>query len=68
MPSGNTPSGLGACDSGVVETLRIRMTLTTGIPEERCQRVDLGHAGHRAIDSWRCAGRDQMTNESNPEQ
>jgi len=44
------------------------MTLTTGIPEERCRRVDLGHAGHRAIDSWRWAGREQMTNESNPEQ
>ena len=61
------PSGLGACDGGV-ETPRIRMTLTTGLPVERCQRVDLGHAGHRAIDSWRWAGREQMTNESNPEQ
>jgi hypothetical protein len=50
VPSGNTPSGLGAFD-GVVETPRILVTLTTGIPEERCQRVDLGHAGHRAIDS-----------------
>ncbi len=61
------PSGLGACD-GVVETPRILVTLTTGLPVERCQRVDLGHAGHRAIDSWRWAGREQMTNESNPEQ
>jgi hypothetical protein len=67
VPSGNTPSGLGAFD-GVVETPRILMTLTTGLPVERCQRVDLGHAGHRTIDSWRWAGRDQMTNESNPEQ
>ena len=67
VASGNILSPLGTFD-GVVETLRIRMTLTSGIPEERCQRVDLGHAGHRAIDSWRCAGRDQMTNESNPEQ
>jgi hypothetical protein len=44
------------------------MTLTAGIPEERCRRVALGHAGHRAIDSWRWVGRDQKTNESNPEQ
>jgi hypothetical protein len=44
------------------------MTLTTGLPVERCQRVDLGHAGHQAIDSLRCAGREQMTNESDPEQ
>jgi hypothetical protein len=44
------------------------MSLKSGIPEERCRRVDLGHAGHRAIDSWRWAVRDQMTNETNPEQ
>jgi hypothetical protein len=66
VASGNIPSELGAFDG--VETLRIQMTLTTGIPEEHCRRVDLGHAGHRAIDSWRWAGREQMTNESNPEQ
>ena len=66
MASGDIPSGLGAFDG--VETPRIQMTLTTGIPEERCQRVDLGHAGHRAIDRRGWAGRDQMTNESNPEQ
>jgi hypothetical protein len=67
VPSGNIPSGLGAFDGGV-ETPRIRMPLTSCILEERCRRVDLGHAGHRAIDSWRWAGREQMTNESNPEQ
>jgi len=44
------------------------MALTTGILEERCQLVDLGHGDHPAIDSWRWAGRNQMTNESNPEQ
>jgi hypothetical protein len=43
---GNIPSPLGAFDG--VETPRIEMTLKSGIPEERCQRVDLGHAGHRA--------------------
>ena len=66
VASGNIPSPLGAFDG--VETPRILVTLTTGLPVERCQRVDLGHAGHRAIDSWRWAGREQMTNESNPEQ
>jgi hypothetical protein len=30
--------------------------------------VELGHVGHRANDSWRWAGREQMTNESNPVQ
>jgi hypothetical protein len=67
MPSGNTPSGLGAFD-GVVETPRIWVTRTTSIPEERCRRVDLGHAGHRAIDRRGWAGREQKTNESNPRQ
>jgi hypothetical protein len=38
--------------------------MTTGIPVERCRRVDLGHAGHQASDSWRWGGREQMTNES----
>jgi hypothetical protein len=66
VASGNIPSALGAFDG--VETPRIQMTLTTGLPVERCQRVDLGHAGHQAIDSLRCAGREQMTNESDPEQ
>jgi hypothetical protein len=45
VASGNIPSPLGAFDG--VETPRIQMTLTTGIPEERCRRVDLGHAGHQ---------------------
>jgi hypothetical protein len=66
VASGNILSPLGAFD-GVVETPRNGMPLTTGIPMECCRRVDLGHAGHQAIDSWRWAGREQMTNESNPE-
>jgi hypothetical protein len=56
VASGNFPSPLGAFDG--VETPRIQMTLTTGIPEERCRRVDIGHAGHRAIDSWGWARRE----------
>ena len=67
VPSCDFPFGLGAVDGGV-ETPRIRMPLTSCILEERSRRVDLGHASHRASDSWRWAGREQMTNESNPEQ
>jgi hypothetical protein len=67
VPSGDFPSGFGAFGGGV-ETPRIRMPLTSCNLEERCRRVDLGHASHRASDSWRWAGREQMTNESNPEQ
>jgi hypothetical protein len=37
VPSGDFPSGLDACDGGV-ETLRIRMPLTSCILEERCRR------------------------------
>jgi len=36
-------------DSGV-ETPRIQVTLATGIPEERCRRVNLGYADYRDID------------------
>jgi hypothetical protein len=61
VPSGNFPSGLGAFGGGV-ERPRIRMALTSCILEGRCRRVDLGHAGHRASDSWGWAGREQMTN------
>jgi len=37
-------------DASGAETPRVRVTLATGIPEERCRRVDLGHADHRTID------------------
>jgi lactate racemase len=57
VPSGNIPSPLGAFDGGV-ETPHIRVALTTGIPEKRRRRVDLGHTGHRAIDLRGWAGRE----------
>jgi hypothetical protein len=44
--SGDFPSELGAFDGGV-ETPRIRMPLRSCICEERCRRVDLGHAPSR---------------------
>lgn len=48
--------GLGTYDAATrVETPRIQVTLATGIPEERCRRVNLGYldpAGIR-IEEWR---------------
>lgn len=42
-----------------VETLRIRVTLATGIPEERCRRLNLNYLDPKSIriDDWR--GREQ---------
>ena len=34
------------------------MTLATGIPEERCRRVDLGYIDYRTIDPQEWAGRE----------
>jgi nickel-dependent lactate racemase len=47
--------GLGTFDAGRgVETPRIRVTLATGIPRERCLRVNLGHLDPARVDpaSW----------------
>jgi hypothetical protein len=42
-----------------VETPRISVTLATGIPEERCRRVNLGYADYRQIDPEAWQGREQ---------
>jgi nickel-dependent lactate racemase len=43
--------GRGTFDSASgVETPRIKVTLATGIPRERCERVNLGHLDPDAID------------------
>jgi hypothetical protein len=43
--------GAGAYDAtSRVEEPRIRVTLATGIPEERCRRVNLGYLDPREID------------------
>jgi nickel-dependent lactate racemase len=47
--------GLGRYDSATgVETPRIRVTLATGIPEERCRRVNLGYLDPASVrvDTW----------------
>ena len=41
-----------------IETPRIRVTLATGIPEERCRRVNLGYLDYREIDPQEWAGRE----------
>ena len=51
--------GLGAYDAATgVETPRIAVTLATGIPEERCRRINLGYADYRAIDPAAWMGRE----------
>jgi nickel-dependent lactate racemase len=46
--------GIGAYENGV-ENARIEVKLATGIPRERCERVNLGYVDHRSIDPalWR---------------
>lgn len=47
--------GAGTYDADTgVETPRIDVTLATGIPEERCQRINLAHADPAGVDpeSW----------------
>ncbi|MGH9329348.1 MAG: lactate racemase domain-containing protein [Vicinamibacterales bacterium] len=43
--------GLGTFDrASGVETPRVRVTLATGIPRERCERVNLGHMDPESVD------------------
>lgn len=41
-----------------VETPRISVTLATGIPEDRCRRINLGYRDHRTIDPEQWRGRE----------
>ena len=49
--------GIGTFENGV-EKPRIRVTLATGIPEERCRRVNLGYLDPAAIDMAEWEGRE----------
>ncbi len=52
--------GMGSYDAARgIETPRITVTLATGIPEERCRRINLGYADYRQIDPSTCMGREQ---------
>ena len=48
--------GIGVYENGV-ERPRIRVTLATGIPRERCERLNLGYRDPAAIDPTEWAGR-----------
>jgi nickel-dependent lactate racemase len=52
--------GTGSYDAASgIENPRIQVTLATGIPEERCHRVNLGYADYRKIDPQEWKGREQ---------
>ena len=49
--------GLGTYDAASrLETPRIQVTLATGIPEERCDRVNLGYRDPGNVDARDYAG------------
>jgi len=51
--------GLGTYDAATgVETPRITVTLATGIPKERCRRVNLGYLDPKTIDIRQWQGRE----------
>jgi nickel-dependent lactate racemase len=49
--------GIGAYENGI-ERPRIQVTLATGIPQERCERVNLGYLDPQKIDVDAWAGRE----------
>jgi nickel-dependent lactate racemase len=49
--------GIGTFDNGV-EHPRINVTLATGIPPERCRRINLGYRDPKTIDPARWEGRE----------
>lgn len=52
--------GAGSYDAATgIETPRIQVTLATGIPEERCRRINLGYMDYRNIDPKAWAGREK---------
>lgn len=52
--------GMGTFDAtSAIESPRISVTLATGIPEERCRRINLGYADYREIDPAAWRGREQ---------
>ena len=47
--------GIGTYENGV-EKPRIKVTLATGIPEERCRRINLGYMDPASVDVGRLGG------------
>ena len=52
-------AGTYDAESGI-ETPRITVTLATGIPEERCRRINLGYADYRTINPSQWMGREDI--------
>ncbi|MDY7042294.1 MAG: lactate racemase domain-containing protein [Chloroflexota bacterium] len=51
--------GVGTFDAGTgIEKPRIRVTLATGIPEERCRRIGLGYLDPASVDPGEWEGRE----------
>lgn len=51
--------GLGSYDAATgIESPRIQVTLATGIPEERCRRINLGYCDPKTIDFAEWGGRE----------
>jgi nickel-dependent lactate racemase len=51
--------GKGSYDAATgIETPRIQVTLATGIPAERCRRINLGYADYHTIEPREWAGRE----------
>ncbi len=51
--------GMGSYDASTgIETPRIQVTLATGIPEERCRRINLGYIDYHTIDPAAWADRE----------
>lgn len=52
--------GTGSYDAeSGIETPRIQVTLATGIPEERCRRINLGYRDYRNIDQRQWRGQEE---------
>jgi nickel-dependent lactate racemase len=52
--------GMGTYDAATgIETPRISVTLATGIPEEHCNRINLGYVNYREIDPDAWKGREE---------
>ena len=51
--------GVGTFEGGI-EKSRIRVTLATGIPEERCRRINLGYRDPDTIDPDEWKGREEV--------
>jgi nickel-dependent lactate racemase len=51
--------GMGSYDAATgVETPRVEVTLATGIPEERCRRINLGYLNPRSVNRQEWEGRE----------